>query len=64
MTIGAGRIISRIYRIDDAVADKSLHTLPQLDRFNMRSKASQGTAHVMALISLAVFIAVMLISWL
>lgn len=52
MTIGAGRIIKQdLARIDDAVADKSLHALPQLDRFAESLKASQGTAHVMALIS-------------
>ncbi|MCE2516479.1 MAG: 2,3-bisphosphoglycerate-independent phosphoglycerate mutase [Alphaproteobacteria bacterium] len=52
MTIGAGRIIKQdLARIDDAVATRSLHSLPQFDDLVETLASSGGTAHLMALIS-------------
>ncbi len=50
--IGAGRVVMQdLPRIDAAIADGSLATLPTLRRFIDELKASGGTAHVMGLVS-------------
>jgi len=52
MTIGAGRIILQdLARIDAAVADRTIMTLPLLDRFAADLKKSGGSAHLMGLVS-------------
>ncbi|XDZ65717.1 2,3-bisphosphoglycerate-independent phosphoglycerate mutase [Alphaproteobacteria bacterium LSUCC0684] len=52
MTIGAGRIILQdLARIDAAVADRTIGTLPHLDRFADDLKKSGGAAHLMGLVS-------------
>ena len=52
MTIGAGRVIQQdLARIDAAVEDGSIKTLPQLDAFAGRLKKGGGTAHILGLVS-------------
>ena len=52
MTIGAGRVILQdLARIDAAVEDGSIKALPELDAFARRLEESDGTAHLMGLVS-------------
>src|SRR5260370_23922138 len=52
MNIGAGRVVLQdLPRIDQAVADGTLATNPQLAGFIAKLKASGGTAHLLGLIS-------------
>jgi 2,3-bisphosphoglycerate-independent phosphoglycerate mutase len=52
MNLGAGRVVMQeLPRIDRAVADHSLDTMPALTGFIDKLKASGGTAHVMGLLS-------------
>src|SRR5260370_39015871 len=50
--LGAGRVVLQdLPRIDKAIADGSLATMPALKEFIAKVKAKGGTAHVMGLIS-------------
>jgi 2,3-bisphosphoglycerate-independent phosphoglycerate mutase len=52
MNLGAGRVVLQdLPRIDAAIADGSLKKNPHLSDFIRKLKASQGTAHVLGLIS-------------
>ena len=52
MTIGAGRVILQdLARIDAAVEDQSIQSLPGLEAFAERLLETGGTAHLMGLVS-------------
>src|SRR6267154_5085296 len=52
MNIGAGRVVLQdLPRIDQAVADGTLASNPQLAAFMAKLKASGGTAHLLGLVS-------------
>ncbi|MSP47949.1 MAG: 2,3-bisphosphoglycerate-independent phosphoglycerate mutase [Alphaproteobacteria bacterium] len=52
MNLGAGRVVMQdLPRIDQAIEDGALATMPPLLRFIDRLKASRGTCHLMGLLS-------------
>ncbi|MGF1609575.1 MAG: 2,3-bisphosphoglycerate-independent phosphoglycerate mutase [Kiloniellales bacterium] len=52
MNLGAGRVVLQdLLRIDQAVSDGSLTTMPAFTEFVAKLKKSGGTAHVMGLLS-------------
>ncbi len=52
MNIGAGRVVMQdLPRIDAAIADGSITTLPEFEEFVVRLLDSGGTAHLMGLMS-------------